>query len=683
MQINSRFEKLKRIQNALPNIKSPRVNFGDLKDICKRPINDFHVYKGIGELEKINTVLGPCFFKDNGAKILVVAHLDTVLEPHWAGVLTMKHDTHIYSTTLDDRLGVYVALDMLNRANIQYDILLTTNEEKGESSASWFEPPEGKEYNWIVEFDRRGTDAVTYQYRDLDWHNALKTVGFDISHGSYSDITELSHLGVCGVNIGIGYHNNHAENCYGSLNEIRSQVSKFLDFYHTFSEVKFKYSPKFNTVTKAGFKFSPYVSGRFSDEELELAVDYYEQLKDGASYEDLGFHNTYEITKENIHLGKDPHDVTAKKVIRGSEDEQAVIIFPAPFNINAKEAAAKLKDQGFNAKIVEKCCECGRHFEVDLAHTYPYCPACQKIKDDLLEHEDEKLLAEYDKKLTIEHEESKQTKENLNKDLINSAIQWLEIEDRALPDRVGMAFKMVREYGTPIAKVKSIYDTLVGKGLLRKQKGKAGYSSNYPQVNRNEEIKITQKAMGALMDSEGFSLKDIHETSFQKWISRVESGHESFYGTPEAISMLEYYNALLRDYVSEDWIPVLDTIVKLGPSISRHAEEWFRVHGHSSKRQREELEVKSAVEEDIPIVTSAPPLEMEEETKAVEKAPIVTCTLLQTTQEKDVVERIVFGIKFKLNTDSKDYNFTQDNSSGELETKWVRVDEENIQKIDS
>ncbi len=48
---------------------------------------------------------------------------------------------------------------------INVDVLLTTGEEMGQSSAAYFDPGE-KKYNWMFQFDRGGTDVVTYDYGD-------------------------------------------------------------------------------------------------------------------------------------------------------------------------------------------------------------------------------------------------------------------------------------------------------------------------------------------------------------------------------------------------------------------------------------------------------------------------------------------------------------------------------------
>jgi hypothetical protein len=120
--------------------------------------------------------------QDNGKKLLVVAHLDTVTpyyapptkglklrRPKWAKkakthdqaitVATKEKDKRAKALTgpvVDDRLGCALALGVGEWA----DVLWTDGEEKGRSTASYFDAP--RRYNFIIGFDRRGTDVVTY-----------------------------------------------------------------------------------------------------------------------------------------------------------------------------------------------------------------------------------------------------------------------------------------------------------------------------------------------------------------------------------------------------------------------------------------------------------------------------------------------------------------------------------------
>ncbi len=170
-------------------------------------------------------------FRDNGSSVLAVAHLDTVVpqpgrtprftDTRWGPLIT--------SGALDDRLGAYVILHLLPALGVTHDWLLTTGEESCASTARSFKP--GKDYDWVIEFDRMGTDVVMYQYEDRDSRKLVEASGASLGSGSFSDIAALEHLGVKAFNWGVGYQGNyHSEKGYAYLNNTFSMVSKYLEF---------------------------------------------------------------------------------------------------------------------------------------------------------------------------------------------------------------------------------------------------------------------------------------------------------------------------------------------------------------------------------------------------------------------------------------------------------------------
>jgi len=171
-------------------------------------------------------------FQDNGSDILAVAHCDVAArvekEKHFA-IAQLTYDALVYSTALDDRLGVFTILEVLPMLGINVDVLLTKDEEIGKSTAEKFVTD--KKYNWMVEFDRRGTDVVTYKYRETVWKDVLKDYFRAVGYGSFSDICELEHLECCGVNVGVGYHDEHTSFCYMSVVEYREQLCRFMAFH--------------------------------------------------------------------------------------------------------------------------------------------------------------------------------------------------------------------------------------------------------------------------------------------------------------------------------------------------------------------------------------------------------------------------------------------------------------------
>ena len=182
--------------------------------------------------DRYKTPNGPLFFRDNGARVLGVAHLDVVMKSK-----PRRYDDYIMCPQLDDRLGVWILLDVLPKMNIQVDVLLTTGEESCRSTGEFFTPI--KDYNWVVEFDRAGSDVVFYQYEDF----APSWKGWKIGDGSFSDISVMDHLGVMCANVGIGYHAQHTKNCWADLRETAAQVKHFAEFYGQNKNKRFAYNP--------------------------------------------------------------------------------------------------------------------------------------------------------------------------------------------------------------------------------------------------------------------------------------------------------------------------------------------------------------------------------------------------------------------------------------------------------
>jgi|GEM_PF-5093135 len=167
-------------------------------------------------------------FIDRGSDILFIAHLDTVLPPR----LIKQTKDRVYATGLDDRLGCMVAYNLSLEFDV--DLLLTDNEEIGKTTAFYHDC---KDYKWIAEFDRAGSDVVTYDLDNEQFHNDLDDC-FAIGIGSYSDICSLDTLACC-VNIGIGYRKAHNKDSYVDISILKKQTEKFREFYAEHKDTKY------------------------------------------------------------------------------------------------------------------------------------------------------------------------------------------------------------------------------------------------------------------------------------------------------------------------------------------------------------------------------------------------------------------------------------------------------------
>ena len=175
-------------------------------------------------------------FRNNDCRILAVSHLDTVQQGVTFGTIAYPNETLVFNPRLDDRLGAYTILDLLPRIGVATDILFSDNEECGQTTAAHFKSD--KKYNWIVSFDRRGEDVVTYQYT---WDNVLREY-FTVGHGSFSCIGRMDHLGCQAMNVGVGYQDEHSQRAFFILEEYIRNVARFLLFYRRYYNVRFPYT---------------------------------------------------------------------------------------------------------------------------------------------------------------------------------------------------------------------------------------------------------------------------------------------------------------------------------------------------------------------------------------------------------------------------------------------------------
>lgn len=201
-----------------------------LQKRCEASIEDYHA-----EGQVIDTPDGVLIYQDNGADVLAIVHLDTVLDSGLFEKVTIDGKTILFNACLDDRLGAYMVLDMLPKMGITVDVLLTEGEEIGRSTAAHFELPGDKVYNWQFSFDRAGTDVVMYDYEEPEYRTMLEDLDIKVGFGSFSDLCFTQHLNVKGFNFGTGYYDAHRAMSYmifGDTFKMLRQFEKFYNKYH-------------------------------------------------------------------------------------------------------------------------------------------------------------------------------------------------------------------------------------------------------------------------------------------------------------------------------------------------------------------------------------------------------------------------------------------------------------------
>lgn len=206
----------------------------DLIRVCETAPGDFGSYAPRIDLPPDRLWKGASdrfyYYRDRGSPILAVAHLDHVQDDATCRIVDTHDGPLVLSGALDDRLGAYVILEMLPRLGIEVDWLLTTDEEMGASTAKEFYV-DHKQYHWMIEFDRGGTDVVLYQYENLETRAMVREADAYVGVGSYSDIADLAQLGCAGFNWGVGYQDYHSRRSHAWLEDTFRMVAKFMKFY--------------------------------------------------------------------------------------------------------------------------------------------------------------------------------------------------------------------------------------------------------------------------------------------------------------------------------------------------------------------------------------------------------------------------------------------------------------------
>ena len=212
------------------------IKVAKLYDVVRAPIDTF---RELGT--DLSGSYGQLVYIDRGASILGVAHLDSVARGYHFDEMRWKNQHVVFTESLDDRLGAYILLDVLPALGIECDVLLTDNEESCRSTAEYFRPE--KKYNWMFQFDRAGTDTVMYEYESDSLIKAIEEFGMVWGFGSYSDICELEHLGIKGLNIGTGYYDNHTSWSHAVLTETDMMIRIFKRFYEKYKDVSLPHEP--------------------------------------------------------------------------------------------------------------------------------------------------------------------------------------------------------------------------------------------------------------------------------------------------------------------------------------------------------------------------------------------------------------------------------------------------------
>ena len=177
-------------------------------------------------------VIGDGFVYAKGEiPIMLVAHLDTVHKYSPREIFYDNEQDVMWSPQGiggDDRCGVYAILKILE-THKPY-VCFTEDEEIGCVGAEKFVNTiiAPNEIKFVIEIDRRGKDdCVFYDCGNEAFKEYIESFGFKTKIGTFSDIVEISdEWEVASVNVSSGYYNEHTNQEYIKINELKDTIEK-------------------------------------------------------------------------------------------------------------------------------------------------------------------------------------------------------------------------------------------------------------------------------------------------------------------------------------------------------------------------------------------------------------------------------------------------------------------------
>ena len=181
--------------------------------------------------------------------IALVAHMDTVFEKPVKDLFYDQKKNVMWSPQgigADDRAGVYAIIRIIN-SGLKPHIILTTDEESGCLGAAELAKLDCpfKELQYCIQLDRRGTnDCVFYDCDNSEFVEYVEQFGFTETYGSFSDICEIcSEWGVAGVNLSVGYVDEHSLQELFYISPFLSTIEKVKKMLQQEDIPFFKYIP--------------------------------------------------------------------------------------------------------------------------------------------------------------------------------------------------------------------------------------------------------------------------------------------------------------------------------------------------------------------------------------------------------------------------------------------------------
>lgn len=234
--------------------------------------------------------------------IALVAHMDTVFKVQPEDVFYDKQKNVMWSPDglgADDRAGVFMIMSII-KSGFKPHIIFTTDEEIGGLGARELAKKKMpfKDLKYIIQLDRRGTnDCVFYDCDNQEFTAYVEKFGFVETWGTFTDISYLCPAwGVAGVNLSVGYHDEHS---IAETLHVSAWFSTFEKVMVMLSETEipfFKYIPFIYTYTPGAANSTKWWN--------KYAYAYYDDypLDDDDDYAACAFCGTIENTKNLLYI---------------------------------------------------------------------------------------------------------------------------------------------------------------------------------------------------------------------------------------------------------------------------------------------------------------------------------------------------------------------------------------------
>ena len=188
-------------------------------------------------------------FCEGDIPIALVAHLDTVFTRIPQEIFYDSKQGVMWSPDglgADDRAGVFAILKII-QSGLKPHIIFTTDEEYGGIGASKLAALSCpfKDLKYMIELDRKGSDdCVFYDCDNGEFVEYIEKFGFVESMGTFSDISILCPAwGVAGVNLSIGYRDEHTPIEILFVGQMLSTIEKVKKMLQEKDIPQFKYIP--------------------------------------------------------------------------------------------------------------------------------------------------------------------------------------------------------------------------------------------------------------------------------------------------------------------------------------------------------------------------------------------------------------------------------------------------------